>query len=711
MRRALTAALLLGAILLWSQSPERIQVGPLPGGGILLNSAWIVWPAGRQVPVDSFPMSSALSPDGRHLLVLNAGLSPPSVSVIRVQDAREVSRREVPDAWLGLTFAAGGKLVYVGGGSQAAVYEFSFLEGELTPVRTFPVVDPAKRTDRDFVGDVALSPDGRLLYAAELFRDSVAVINPQSGRVIERFKTGRRPYRILFHPDGQSLFVSSWADGMVLRHSAEVGEVQARLRLGPHPTDMLWVSQRPKTDPDEAPSPYAARIFVAVSNSNNVYMLGVTEANDVRLAAVVNIALTPQQPAGMTPSALAADPEQGRLYVACSDANAVAVVGVDYEKPIVQGMLPAGWYPVSVKALPGGGLAVVNGKGAGQARGTVSLLSPLDLVPLEAHTRIVFENTPYADSLLEDAGIGANGPIPAKPGDAGPIQHVVYVVKGGLTYDEVFGGLKNGNGDPSLAQYPETALPNHHRLAHEFPLLDNFYRNGDGFADGMQWSFAAIASDYVQKLWPASAARRRRADDLLGGEPASYPPAGYLWNNAMQAGISVRNYGCFLQEPSLKPITAPETAGSGGPDQRRARLFLSDFQGFETAGAVPPRLMTICLPGSDPADNDRALGLIVEAVSRSRIWPRTAIFAVEAGGSGGKDHVSPYRSPAFVISPYARRKVTDSTFYNTTSVLRTIELILGLRPMSHFDAAARPLAASFQAKPDAAAYEAAGPNR
>lgn len=714
MRRALIAGLALGGLLLWSQAPEQIQVGSLPGGGVLLNTAWIVWPAGRQVAVDSFPMSSALSPDGRYLLVLNAGQSPPSISVVDLEQAREASRTPVADGWLGLTFGPKGDRVYVGGGAQAAVYEFTFSNGRLEPARTFSLTEPGKRTDRDFAGDVAFSPDGRLLYVAELFRNSIAVINPQSGRVIERFPTGRRPYRILFHPDGKSLFVSSWADGAILRHMAETGTLMTRIPFAPHATDLVWVAGRPKTDADEPASPYVARIFAAAANTNNIYMLGVTEANDVRMVGPLNVAMTPRQPAGMTPSALSWDAAQGRLYIACSDANAVGVADVTFEKPVALGLIPVGWYPTSVCALPGGGLAVVNGKGAGSPlQGSVSLLTAQDLAPLEAHTRIVFENSPYDDSLLDDAGTGTGGPVPAKPGDPSPIRHVVYIVKGGLTYDEVFGTRKPGKGDPALARYGESVLPNHHRLAREFVLLDNFYRNGDGYGDGLQWSFAAIASDFVQKLWPASAGGRLRWTALDGTEPAAHPPAGYLWQNAAQAGVPVRNYGCLAREPALKAYTAAEPAPQGreGTDLARAEVFLRELAGYEQAGAAYPRLMTICLDGASLSDQDRALGQIVEGVSKSRLWPAVAIFVVEAGGPFGRDHVSPYRAPAFVISPYARKGAVESSFYNTASVLRTIELLLGLRPMTHYDAAARPLAACFRPEPDLTPYSAANGTR
>jgi DNA-binding beta-propeller fold protein YncE len=393
--------------------------------------------------------------------------------------------------------------------------------------------------------------------------------------------------------------------------------------------------------------------------------------------------MTQRQPLGMTPSALGVDGATSRLYVACSDANTVAVADVSGVQAQVLGLLPVGAYSTAVRPLAGGRLAVVNGKGAGSlTNGTASFVEPFAPEELESYTRTVFENSPYRDSVLDEVGKGA----------LSPIQNVVYIITGGLGYDEA-------------------ATPNRRKLAREFVLLDNFYANGGSFEEGIYWATAGIAPDYVQKLWPEIAARRRDYTGFDGSEPAAVPPAGYLWTNAVQAGISVRNYGCFVKDPALKPHTVPDdsTPGTSTPMTKRAALFLRDLQGYEAAGRDMPRLQTVCLDAGSAGDLDLALGMIVEGVSKSRAWPKTAVFVVDAGGLGGKDHVDGRRSPAFVVSPYVRRRSVDSTMYNTLSVLRTMELILGLRPMTHFDAAALPLSASFQTTPDVTPYRSAAP--
>ncbi|MCL4402748.1 MAG: bifunctional YncE family protein/alkaline phosphatase family protein, partial [Acidobacteria bacterium] len=568
MKPIFLTALPIAAALLCSQPAPREQVGPLPGGGFLLNSGWRLQPAGKQVPLDTFPMAAALSRDGRYLLVLNGGYNPPSVSVLDAASARELSRVPVPDGWLGIAFNPKGDRVYVGGGSRASVFEFTFSQGTLQPARTFAIVPEGKRTNRDFIGDVTLSPDGRLLYAADLYHDSVVVLNPQSGMVLDRVKTGRRPYRILFHPDGKSFFVTSWTDGSLGHYDTVSGALLSAVRLGPHPTDMVW--QTGAGEAAEGEPHFMGRIFVAAANTNNVYSVGITEGKELSLAESINLAMTPRQPLGMTPSALALSPDGKRLYAVCSDANALAVVDISQERSHVRGFIPTGWYPTAVRALPGGGLVVLNGRGlrsypnpqgpsplrkpeplhAGvSAReyvahiqtGTASFLDPFSEKDLETWSATVRANSPYNDNKLD-----MPNPLP-------PIEHVIYIIKENRTYDQVLGDMKEGNGDPSLTLFGEKVTPNEHKLAREFVLLDNFYVNSDVSADGHNWCTAAIAPDYVQKLWPNSYAGRRKLYDYEGQEPTAKPPAGYLWTSAGAAGVSIRNFGYFVNNRGICP--------------------------------------------------------------------------------------------------------------------------------------------------------------
>ena len=778
MRKLLVPALLLAGVLLVavlvspliSQSRAPQRPGPQTDGSTLLPNGWSIRPAGRQIQTGTLPMASQLTPDGKFLLVLHGGYMPPSLAVFEAATMKEAHRVPVADGWLGLSIAANGRLVYVGGGATSTVYEFSLSpEGRLAATRSFPLVEPAKRVHQDFSGDVTLSPDGRLLYVAMLYRDAVYVVNPQSGMIIERWKTGRRPYRILFHPDGKSFYVSSWADAAVWHHNAADGTRLGLIRTGPHPTDMLFSSRKPD-DAEQTESNWTQRLFVAAANTNRVHVFGLNDAKDVRPLETLNVAMYADQPAGMTPSALALDKEQKRLFVVCSDANAVAAVDISGAKSSVDGFLPTGWYPTAARVLPDGALVVLNGRGArsfpnpqgpnptkktapvhqgnvaieyvGKIQtGSLSVIAPFDAKQLAGYTATVRTNSPYRAGIGDRAAVPAGSVVPASPGAPSPIEHVIYILKENRTYDQLLGDLGIGNGDPSLTLFDESTTANHRKLAREFVLLDNFYVNADVSADGHNWSSAAIAPDYVQKMWPNSYGGRRKHYDYEGGEPAALPPAGYLWNNAAQAGVSMRNFGWWSTNEPKPAAGAPQIASVRDAalapvtnrnfrafdleylDVDRAKVFIAEWKELERSGGTPARLTLVRIgndhtsgvspgkysPRAAMADNDWALGQMVEAVSQSKFWAKTAIFVLEDDAQNGPDHVDSHRSPAFVLSPYTRRGVVDSTFYNTTAMLRTIELLLGMKPMTSFDAAATPMWNVFATRPNLDAYQAVKP--
>ena len=740
-------------------SPKQ-KVGPLPGGGFLLDSGWIIRPAGDQIPVDTFPMSTALSNNGKYLLVLNGGYNPPSISVIDLAQKKEIGRTPLPDAWLGLTVAANKDLVYVGGGSTGKVFELSLnsATGELTRTREFAAVKDLSHKSEALIGDVELSSDARQLYAADLYGDSIAVINLQTGALTDRWKTGRRPYRIVVMPGGRQLLVSSWADGAVYQHEVSNGTEIGKTRVGPHPTDMLLINRPAPSEKGE--SNYTARLFVTAGNTNNVYSIGITRDGQLTLLESINVSMTPMHPLGMTPSALASDQRGARLYVVCSDANAVAVADIASPRSRVLGFIPTGWYPTGVNVVGQGELAIVNGKGLGSkpnphgpnpterpARvgagsaappaveyvahiqtGTVGLLSAPDEAQLAAYSRTVMANSPYRDEMLY-------GPITDEQvaffshiqEHGSPIQHVIYIIKENRTYDQVLGDMDKGNGDKALNLFGEKITPNLHALANEFVLYDNFYENADVSAEGHNWLSAAIAPDFTVKTWPNMYASRTKVYRYEGGEPANTPPAGYIWDNALQAGVTIRDYGEWVSDIPLKevtgerqvkavndPVLAPYTDMNFRgfdlhyPDVNRAKEFIREWKEFDAKGQAP-QLIILRLgtdhtmgtrvgeltPFSYVADNDYAIGMVVDAVTHSKLWPSTAIFAIEDDAQNGPDHVDSHRAPVWVISPYTHRGSVDSTMYNQTSVLRTMELILGLRPMTHFDAGARPMFGSF----------------
>jgi len=753
----LLAVLLLSlAVLVGSQPAPPERVGPLADGGFLLNSGWVVHAVGKQVPLDTLPMATALSPDKKYLLVLNCGYRPPSITVLNAASGAVLSTVKVPDAFLGLTFNKKGDHVYVGGAAQGAVFEFAFADGTLTTGRAFKVFEE-RRTPRDFVGDVTFDPEGHLLYAADITHDSIIVINPQSGMVTANYKTGRRPYRILFHPDGKSFFVTHWADGTLGHYDATNGSQLARIPIGAHPTDMVWRAGASENTA-EGDATWAARLFVAAANTNNVYTVAVTDVKDLKVIETINVAMTPRHPMGMTPSGLALSPDSKFLYAACSDANAAAVIDVSGQKSDVAGFIPTGWYPTAARVLPSGTLVILNGKGLrsyanpkalpptqhGEAihvgipgdqyvgfmqTGTASWIEPFAHNQLQAWTKTALANSPYNDSKLDETS-----PLP-------PLEHVIYIVKENRTYDQVLGDMKQGNGDPSLTLFGADITPNLHKIAGEFVLLDNFYVNADVSADGHNWSTAAISPDYVVKMWPNNYSRRGKEYDFEEQDPAALPPAGYIWTNANAKGVSIRNFGYMVnnkkglmpgpgpkidgvRDPVLAKLTNPDYPGFDldYPDVERAKTFVAELGEYEKTGNMPGLIVMRLgndhtngsaagkiAPLSAVADNDYAVGMIAEAVSKSKFWTSTAIFILEDDAQNGPDHVDSHRSPAYVISAYVKRHAVDSSMYNTTSMLRTMEFILGLNPMTHFDAGARPMTSLFQKTADPTPYIAEKP--
>ncbi len=756
-----------------SQKAVPQRVGPLPDGAFLLNSGWTIRPAGQQVEVGTFPMSSVLSRNGKYLLVLNAGYDPPTISVIDVASKKELSKTHVADAWLGLRIDPRADLFYVGGGTTGKVFEFALDpdSGAVTPKREIQAVEDLANKGSALIGDVELSRDGHYLYAGNLYGDDIAVLDVREGKYLGSWKTGRRPYRIMVAPNGHELLVTAWGDGAIYVHDNKDGKVSTKLRVGAHPTDMLWINKPPAAE--EGPSSsFTGRLFVTAANTNNTYVFGVTSDGQLTALETLNVSTTPMHPLGMTPSALATDEKGTKLFVVCSDANAVAQVDISGAHSRVEGFIPTGWYPTTITALKGGELAILNGKGLGShpnpngpnpmksaaqlhaqgnspveyvghiQTGSAQFLPMPDDERIAGLTRTVIENSPYKDELLDQPITDEQTAYFAKrDGHLSPIQHVIYIIKENRTYDQVLGDMSQGNGDKSLNLFGEEITPNLHQLAKEFILYDNFYENADVSADGHNWASAAIAPDYTVKIWPSEYGHRSKLYNFEGGEPANTPPAGYIWDNALQAGISIRDYGQWTTNIPLKEVTGSKQIGAVKDaalvpyvdmnyrgfdleyaDVDRAKEFIREWKESDAVGKVAQ--MSIVRMGNDHtqgttpgkltplsynADNDYAVGMLVDAVSHSNAWSSTAIFIIEDDAQNGPDHVDSHRAPVWVISPFTHRGMTDSTMYNQTSVLRTMELVLGMRPMTHFDAGARPMFGSFSQSPNAQPYTVINP--
>lgn len=567
---------------------------------------------------------------------------------------------------------------------------------------------------------------------------------------------GLYPYSVLVEPGNRRAFVSLWAASTIAVIDLENNRPLTRWPTESHPTEMVL-------------SPDGKTLYVACANSTKVSVLDVATGKALQ---VIHAALYPQAPVGNTPNSLCLTPDGQILIVANADANNLALFNVSdrlQAKPL--GFIPTGCYPTSVRynrldktiyfTNGKGVISKTNRSGPNPAkpqpsnlieyigslyRGTFAALPMPTPEQMARLSKQAYECSPLrADNAPRADDVPADHPIPRKLGEPSPIKYVIYIIKENRTYDQVFGALAAGpnplgNGDPELCLFPEPVTPNHHKLAREFVLLDNFYVDGEVSADGHEWSMGAYATDFVEKLWPLSYRGSPRktfgypAEGLL--DPAARPAGGYLWDRAKEAGVSYRSYGEWIENGAKNPdgtfqpgrARVPALEGHfdpffrgydlSYPDVKRAERFISELRRFEKEGEMP-RLQIVRLPNDHTAgtrvgmptptaylaDNDLALGMLVEAVSQSKFWKQTAIFVVEDDAQNGPDHVDAHRTVALVISPYTKRRFVDSTLYSTSSMLRTIELILGLKPMSQFDAAARPMYNSFQSQPDFTPYK------
>jgi DNA-binding beta-propeller fold protein YncE len=729
-----------------AHAARPVLPGVQPGGAILLPNQWSLRPAGRQRELGDFPVNLALHPGGRWLAVLHAGHGEHEIAVLDLRRERIVVRVPLDQTFYGLSFSPDGKQLFASGGEFEVVHAFDFQDGLLARHRVLGVVPEGEKF---IVGGLAVDAAGKTLYAAGPWGGAVAVVplaNPDNRTTIPLGKDSY-PYACLPDRSGKRLFVSLWNRAAVAVIDLEANKVTATWPTEAHPTEMAL-----PTD--------GKTLFVACANSTRVSVLS---AADGKALETINCALYPNAPAGNTPNSLSLTPDGEMLFVANADANNVAVFNVakpGEAKPL--GFIPVGWYPTSVRFNPENKrLYVANGKGlssrpnplgpnptrprlapieqyiGGLLRGTLSIIDLPTPERMAEYHRQAYLCSPLRADLAVPMPAPEGSPIPAKVGDPSSIKHCIYIIKENRTYDQVFGDMKEGNGDPNLCLFPERVTPNHHKLAREFVLLDNFYVDGEVSADGHQWSMAAYCTDFVEKVWPlsyrGSPLKKLNIYPSEGNfDSVARPAGGYIWDRCAEAGVSYRSYGEWIingktpADPSRASVKALEGHFDPGfrgfdmdfPDQKRADRFIEELARFEKEGELP-RFIVMRLPNDHTvgtrvgkptptaylADNDLALGRVVEAVSRSKFWKGTAIFVVEDDAQNGPDHVDAHRTVALVVSPYTKRGHVDSSLYSTSSMLRTMELILGLNPMSQFDAAARPMYASFQARPDLRPYQ------
>ncbi len=736
------------------EKPKTQFPGPTDKG-FLLPNGWTLSPAGKHVVLTDLPLNILPLADNKHALVATSGYNKHELSLVDFTTQKVADSQTVRESWFGLAMSPKQDRIWWSGGGANKLHVFNLHDGKLTDTDR-PVDKPAdKKKERpartkEFKSGVLLDPKKEILYSLDINKATLAVVNINDGTTTKTVDLEGRPYDLVLSRNGAQLFISDWANRQVLVVDTDSLRIVARIAVGEHPNQLVL---------------HGSRLFVACASSNTV---SVIDTKSGVVTETIRTSLFPRAPQGSTPAALAIAPDGKTLYVANADNNCIAVIDVSEKNETqVQGFIPTGWYPTSVAVTPDGKhLLIGTGKGL-QSKANppkledipkeegrklpypyigTTMSGALSVVPIPSekelfqYTSAVYRNCPYSDKLLTDAPHPVKTAIPTKVGDPSPIKYVIYIIKENRTYDQVFGDMKKGNGDPNLVMFGAKVTPNHHKLAEEFVLLDNLYCNGQVSRDGHPWSTMAYNTDYIARDWHLTYSRRKGVDDDDKGS-LSNAPSGYLWDACARAKLSYRSYGEYgkriSQEdgsskmegrvPGLVGHMCPDygvskVKGVKMRDTDNVEVFLKEYNQFAKTGTMPQFIVmslgedhttgttpNTYTPQACVASNDLALGRLVEAVSKGKYWKETAIFVIEDDAQNGPDHVDAHRTVGLVISPYTKRNYLDSTQYSTVSMIRTMELILGLPPLTQYDAAARPMFNSFTDKSDLTAYQCEAP--
>ena len=703
---------------------------------LTLPNGWSLTPYGRSLPLGDLPLNMAVSPNRNRLAVINNGQSTQTIQLIDVAGEKVLSEVTIAKSWVGLRFTPNGKRLLASGGNDNRILIYDVTGDKLT--KTDSVVLGQSWPVRISVAGIETDKAGKTLYAVTKDDSALYVCDLTTKQITSRVKLPAEAYTCLRSPNSDELFISVWGGEKIVIYNPKLGKLTGEINTGSHPNDLIFTRNR-----GDGPG---NTLFVANANDNSVSVIDVKTR---KVLETLNTALFPDAPAGSTPNGLALSADNKTLLVANADNNCLAVF--DVSKPGRSrsvGFIPTGWYPTAVTVV-GNKVLVANGKGfssranpkgpnpfkrrgteteyiGGLFKGTLSMFDMPKPTQISALSKQVYQNTPYTKEK-EKVAIGAAGPspIPKTVGQkSSAIKYVFYIIKENRTYDQVFGDMAGGNGDTSLCLFPEKITPNQHALAREFVLLDNFYVDAEVSADGHNWSMAAYANDFVEKTWPTSYGGRGGTYDYEGSRPVAYPKKGFIWDYCQRAGLRYRSYGEFEAYSKKKGSALDGRFAPNYPDYNlrikdidRVEVWKKDVDSLIAINAVP-HFSSIRLgnnhtsgarigaptPIAHVADNDLAVGRFIEHLSKSPIWKESAVFILEDDAQNGADHVDAHRSPALVISPYTKRRHVEHTMYSTSGMLRTMELVLGLPPMSQYDAAATPMFACFTNTPNLTPY-------
>ena len=731
----LIAATIINNSSSFSQTPGKIE----QTGQVLLPNGWKLSPAGTSLPLGDLPLNMQLSASGRLLAVTNNGQSIQSIQLIDPKSEKQLDEKVVGKSWYGLAFSHDEKMLYASGGNDNWIVAFHIVNNKIGKADTIKLGKPWPIGKICPTG-ITVNLANTELYTVTKEDSSLYIIDPSSLQVKKQVKLAAEAYSCILSPDEKTLYISIWGAEQIAVYEIASGTISS-IKVGNHPNEILLNKK-------------GTILYVANSNDNSV---SVINTQNQKTLEVLSATLYPTKLTGSTTNGLALSADEKTLYIANADNNCLAVF--DVSKPgssQSKGFIPVGWYPTNVKTW-GNKILVSNGKGfssmanpegpqpfkksdnsgykkgatntkvqyiGGLFKGTLSFITAPNNNELKLYTKQVYTNTPFSTQSTEMAAGRAGNPIPRKLGEASPIKYVFYIIKENRTYDQVLGDMPKGNGDTSLCIFGNKVTPNHHAIAGEYVLLDNFYVDAEVSADGHNWSTAAYATDFIEKTWPTSYGDRGGNYDSEGTRKIGDPKDGYIWDYCKRAGVSYRTYGEFADDykpniPSLEGhycVQAPSFDLSI-KDIKREEIWAHDFDSLLTVNALPHfnsirfsndhtsgQHKGAFTPIAAVADNDQSVGLFLEHLSKSSILKESVVFILEDDAQAGPDHIDAHRSPVFVAGPYVKRNAVLHDMYSTSGVLRTIELILGLPPMSQYDAAAVPLFNCFTSTPDLTLY-------
>jgi len=717
---------------LFSQTIQQLEAKKIG-----LPNGWSLTPVGKSLPLGDLPLNMAVSPSKKIIAVTNNGQSVQSIQLIDAINDKILSTVEIKKSWYGLKFSADGKFLYASGGHDNMIMKYAIINNQLD--LNDSIIMGNKWPNRIGPAGIEIDDAKKIMYVVTREDKSLYIIDLTKKIVREKITLGGEAYSCLLSPDKRKLYISCWGCDKVIVYKTDNGN-KTEINVGDNPNELLL-------------SGNGKYLYVANANDNSV---SVINTNDNKVIETLNSALFPNSPPGSTSNGLALNANGKKLYIANADNNCLAVF--DVSRPGFshsEGFIPTGWYPTNVKVI-GKKIFVTNGKGfsskpnakgpdptdkeeeveyqkalynknrsqteyiGGLFKGTMSIINEPNENQLRIYSQATYSNSAFKKEQETIAKGEAGNPIPMNVGGKSPIKYVFYVIKENRTYDQVLSDVPGGNGDTSLLLFGEHITPNLHKLAKEFVLLDNFYANGEVSADGHNWTMGAYATDFLEKSWPTNYSGRGGDYNGEGTKEIANNKGGFIWDHCKKAGVSYRTYGEFADSkkaniPSLENHFSETYTGwdMNTKDTTRFYQWQKEFDSLLKINAVP-RFNSIRMgndhtsglrkgsatPFAHVADNDLAVGMLIEYLSKSSIWNETAIFIVEDDAQNGPDHVDAHRTTAYLAGGFVKRKFVDHTMYSTTSMLRTMELILGIPPMTQYDAAAEPMWRSFTSNAD-----------